>query len=128
MSDTLSQEELMAIGRAAEAASLDLQDLEALGEFRVQGGDLLRLMKRVRQELDHEAVRSGRRSNADMSLFSPETAAQARAKHHFRGVDDDPLEELMRDYGFKVDELAQLLSVPVADVEAHIQTDGAFGI
>ena len=33
----------MARGRAAEATGLDLQDLEALGEFRAQGGDLLLL-------------------------------------------------------------------------------------
>ncbi|BAZ93779.1 uncharacterized protein FOKN1_1381 [Thiohalobacter thiocyanaticus] len=84
------------------------------------------LMKRVRQELDHEAVRSGRKTNANMSLFSPETAAKTRVKHRFGGVCDDPLEVLMRDYRFTVDELASLLSMPVTNIEARIRDDEAF--
>lgn len=128
MSDARTQDDLIALGRAAEAAGIDLEDLQALREFRDQGGDLLMLMKQVRQDIDHEAVRSGRKTTADMSLFSPETAAQTRVKHNFRGVDNDPLEELMRDYGFTVKEAAQLLSVSAAEIEARIQDDEAFGI
>ncbi|BCO31172.1 hypothetical protein TspCOW1_12750 [Thiohalobacter sp. COW1] len=128
MTDSHSQDELIALGRAAEAAGLDLEDLQALREFRDQGGDLLMLMKRMRQELDYEAVRSGRKTAADMSLFSPETAVRTRIKHRLEGVDDDPLGVLMRDYRFTVDELASLLSMPVTNIEARIRDDDAFGL
>ncbi|BAZ93774.1 transcriptional regulators [Thiohalobacter thiocyanaticus] len=128
MTDSHSQDELIALGRAAEAAGLDLEDLQALREFRDQGGDLLMLMKRMRQELDYEAVRSGRKTAADMSLFSPETAARTRIKHRLEDVDDDPLEVLMRDYRFTLEEVAGLLDVSKSAVEARIRDDEAFGI
>lgn len=127
MTDTLSQDELIALGRAAETAGLDLEDLQVLREFRDQGGDLLMLMKRVRQEIDHEAVRSGRKTTADMSLFNPETAARTRVKHRFGGVGDDPFEVLMRDYRFTPEEVAGLLDVSRSAVEARLQDDEAFG-